>query len=208
MTTPPATLRLALLGDSIAWGQGAARSDDTIGPRLARQLRDRGVEPALRVLAVPGARSDALAAQVRRATTARVDVALVVIGANDLTHFVPPRYAADRLGEAIRALRAVGAAVVVAPAPDLSVLPQVPDRFRSLVRTGSALLRAAQADIALAAGARVADAEGAVSAEFARDPRLFSADRFHPSSEGYAVITDALTPAVLAAAAEVLASSD
>jgi len=94
--------------------------------------------------------------------------------------------------------------VVVAPAPDLSVVPHVPPAVRSLVRSGSAQLRAAQARAARAAGGRVADEEGATSAAFAKHASLFCRDRFHPSSAGYAVIARALAPAVRAAAAEVL----
>ncbi|MEU8612754.1 SGNH/GDSL hydrolase family protein, partial [Actinoplanes sp. NPDC048791] len=40
---------------------------------------------------------------------------------------------------------------------------------------------------------------------FAVDASLFSADRFHPSSAGYAVIAESLAPAVRAAAAAALA---
>lgn len=38
----------------------------------------------------------------------------------------------------------------------------------------------------------MADADGRTSAAFAVGPSLFSPDRFHPSSDGYAVIADAL----------------
>ncbi|OMQ16517.1 GDSL family lipase, partial [Modestobacter sp. VKM Ac-2676] len=34
----------------------------------------------------------------------------------------------------------------------------------------------------------------ALSARFAAEPRLFSADRFHPSSAGYALVAEALAP--------------
>jgi lysophospholipase L1-like esterase len=54
--------------------------------------------------------------------------------------------------------------------------------------------------VATERGARVADADGATARAFGADPRLFSADRFHPSSAGYAVIAEALRPEVLAAA--------
>jgi lysophospholipase L1-like esterase len=46
----------------------------------------------------------------------------------------------------------------------------------------------------------VADGHSATTSSFAADPALFSADRFHPSSAGYAVIASAVLPAVLAAA--------
>ena len=193
-------LRFAVLGDSIAYGQGAARSADTIGPRLATALTDAGTPTELRVFAVPGARSDALAAQTRRALSWGPQVALVIIGANDLTRLVPPELAARQLADAVQSLRAASVQVVVAPAPDLSVLPGVPARMRAVVRAGSAALRAAQKRAALRAGALVADVEEATSAAFAADVGLFSADRFHPSSAGYAVIAAALEPAVRAAA--------
>ena len=53
---------------------------------------------------------------------------------------------------------------------------------------------------AVEAGARVADVEAGSTAAFAGDASLFSADRFHPSSAGYAVIAAALAPAIRAAA--------
>src|SRR3712207_9303155 len=88
-----------------------------------------------------------------------------------------------------------GAEVVVAPAPDLSVVPWVPAQAPAAVRAGSLLLRKAQARAAVAAGARVAD-YGVGSAEaFAGDSSLFSADRFHSSSAGYAVIAATLRSA-------------
>jgi lysophospholipase L1-like esterase len=195
------TLSFAVLGDSIAFGQGASAPADTAGARLAADLAEHGIVTEMRVFAVPGARSEALAAQVRRACEWPPGLALIMIGANDLTGFVPPDQAAARLGDAVRELRTAGAQVVVAPAPDLSVVPWVPPQMRALVRAGSVALHDAQTAAALRAGADVADI-GLTSAEgFAADPGLFSADQFHPSSAGYAVIARELAPAVRKAAA-------
>jgi lysophospholipase L1-like esterase len=194
------TLAFAVLGDSIAYGQGASRPADTVGARLAAELAAAGTPTEVRVFAVPGANSQALAGQVQRATAWRPGLALIIIGANDLTRFVAPQQAAAQLAAAVRSLRGAGAEVVVAPAPDLSVVPWVPEHMRMVVRAGSQLLRQAQTAAALAAGARVADIGESSSVGFAADPALFSSDRFHPSSAGYAVITAALTPTVVAAA--------
>ena len=193
-------LRLAVLGDSIGYGIGASTSADALGARLVRLLDEHGVEAELDVHAVPGARSAGLAAQARRAVPRSPDVALVVIGANDLTHLVAPEAAAAALRSAVRALRVGGAEVVVAPAPDLSVVPHVPPAMRETVRRASALLRRAQSEVTLAEGGRVADSSADTSRAFAADPSLFSADRFHPSSKGYGLIAGALGPSVLAAA--------
>ncbi|MHA3702684.1 GDSL-type esterase/lipase family protein [Jatrophihabitans sp. YIM 134969] len=194
-------LRFAVLGDSIAYGQGASRPADTPGERLVESLAQADIAAELRVFAVPGARSDALAGQVRSAVAWGAEIALIVIGANDLIRFVPPAVAAGQLREALTALRAADVQVVLAPAPDLSAVPWVPAQFRTLVQTGSGVLRAAQTEVALEVGALVANVHTHTAPRFGAEPRLFSADRFHPSSAGYAVIADALAPAVHAAAA-------
>ena len=190
------TTRLAVLGDSIAWGQGAARERDRLAPRLVDALVSRGHDAEARVFAVPGATSTHLSSQVGRALAWQPDVAVLVIGANDLTHLVPVDVAARALGDAVRRLRAAGTEVVVAPAPDLSAVPHVPVFLRETVRAAADLLREQQESVVLAGGGRIADPDQRASRAFATDPSLFSADRFHPSSAGYAVIADSLLPAV------------
>ena len=194
------TMRLAVLGDSIAYGVGADHASHTIAERLRHALATREVLVEPRVFAVPGARSAGLARQVQRALSFQPDLAVAIIGANDLTHFVPPVEAAEHLRRAVRDLRDAGAEVVVAPAPDLSMVPHVPPVMRAVVRAGSLALRAAQVQAVLAEDGRVADASGATSVAFAGDRSLFSLARFHPSSAGSAVIAEALLPVVLDAA--------
>ena len=194
---------MVLLGDSVAVGIGAADPADTIGARLAARVSAAGVAVAVSVVAVSGARSDALAGQAARAVAAGVEVAVVIIGANDLTHFTPPPLAAAQLADTVRVLRAAGAAVVVVPAPDLSVVAWVPPNLRVVVRAASQALQRAQRIAAHAAGAVIVDfptdiptdAAGQVTGE----GDVFSADRFYPSSAGYALLADVISPAVLAA---------
>jgi lysophospholipase L1-like esterase len=194
------TLRLAVLGDSIGAGQGASRPSEALCARLARGLEAEGFETTSRIFARGGARSADLRAQVDRALPWGPDVAVVVIGSNDLSHRTPAEQAASDLGRAVRRLREVGAEVVVAPAPDLSTVPHVPAALRPLVRAASARLREQQVFATTDHGGRVADTEGGTASAFADDPSLFSADRFHPSSAGYALIAETLLPTVLAAA--------
>jgi lysophospholipase L1-like esterase len=192
-------LRLAMLGDSMAAGRGASRRTETPAARLADHLRADGLTVTTRVFAVSGARSSALAGQVDAAAAWRPHVAVVVIGANDLIHHTRAGRAARDLGEAVRRLRDAGAEVVVAPAPDLSALPDTPLGLKPVLRSASMLLRDCQIGAAKAAGAHVADRDHATAAVFAADRSLFCDDRFHPSSAGYAVIAEALRPAVAAA---------
>jgi len=194
------TIRLAVLGDSIGAGQGASDPSETLAARLTAGLAVYHIEATTRVFAVSGAGSSALRAQVGRALRWDPDVAVVVIGSNDLTRRTPPESAARALGHAVRQLRADGVEVVVAPAPDLSVVPHVPSGLRAVVRAASVLLRDHQIAQVTAEGGQVADIEGLTSRTFASDPSMFSSDRFHPSSAGYAVIADSLLPLVLDAA--------
>jgi lysophospholipase L1-like esterase len=195
------SLRLSVLGDSIAHGTGALRQEDTLGPRLAAALSAEGFDVQLSVVAVPGAVSADLPAQVRRASAQQPDLAVIVIGANDLARFVPPPSAGRFLADAVTALQAGGADVVVVPAPDMSAVPWIPPAFREIVSAASGLMQRHQAEVAAAAGARVAHVSEAIGTAFAADPQtMFAADRFHPSSAGYARIAEVLTPAVLAAA--------
>ncbi|MCW2622205.1 MAG: family lipase [Frankiales bacterium] len=198
-------LRLVLLGDSIAFGVGADRPSDTLAHRLAGALRTAPPSPRTvmtEVFAVPGATSAGLAAQAAEAIAWAADIAVMCIGANDLTRLRRPQRAAGELREAVRALTGKGVRVVVAPAPDMSVVPDVPPAMRALVRTASRQLRSAQMTAVLAEGGWVADPDAAMAERFARDPALFSADRFHPSSAGYALIAASLGPPVLAALAD------
>ena len=192
------TLRFLVLGDSLAFGTGAASPSATLGARLARALTDAGHAVDLQVVAVPGATSLDLAAQLQRAGDP--DLALLVVGANDLTHQVPPDRAAVALGAAVRELRGRGTGVLVVPTPDLSAVAWVPPAFRVVVAGICDQLRARQTLAAEAAGAVVAPVAPELSARFAADPSLFSADRFHPSSAGYALVAEALTSPLVALA--------
>ena len=193
-----APLHLTVLGDSAAAGLGCERADQTPGALLAggaaRDLRRR-VE--LDVVAVTGARSADLEVQVARALRLPLDAAVIVVGANDVTHRVPVAACARDLGRAVRELRAAGAVVVVGTCPDLGTVKPVMQPLRTIAARWSRRLAAAQT-VAVVENGGVAVSLGDLLAQDFHDlPHLWSEDRFHPSADGYSRIVDALLPSLL-----------
>ena len=107
--TTGAPLRLGFLGDSTAAGQGVHRSRQTPGALLASALAAVAERPVeLRNVALPGAQSDDLERQVdaaagRARPRLAPDVCVIMIGANDVTHRMPPARAVRLLSDAVRA---------------------------------------------------------------------------------------------------------
>ena len=193
-------LHLAVLGDSSAAGLGCSDPGQTPGALLAGGLaRELDRPVALQVLAVVGARSADLDPQVARALVQPVDVAVVLVGANDVTNRVPPATAARDLARAVETLRAAGAAVVVGTCPDLSTVEPLWQPLRSLAAVLSRRMARAQTVAVVEAGGSTVSLGDLLGPEFTGAAHLWSPDRFHPSAEGYARVADVLLPAVLSA---------
>ena len=193
---------LLLLGDSIAAGLGAERPQDTLGAQLSRRLAKASRRSVrLLTLAEGGAESSMLADQLAALPPGYVpDVAVVVVGGNDVTHRVRVSDAARELGEAVHDLRAKGTEVVVGTCPDLGALVLVPQPLRSIARRASRQLADAQRDLVLRLGARVVSLADVVGPFFVSQPdEMFALDRFHPSSTGYKRTAKAMLPSLLAA---------
>lgn len=196
------SVRLAVLGDSGAAGLGADDASGTPGAILAAELAAAVGRPVvLTNTAVVGARSSDLDAQVDRVLVVRPHVAVIMIGANDVTHLVPPARSVRLLAEAVRRLRQAGVEVVVGTCPDLGTVRPLAAPLRQVARRMSRELAAAQALAVRQAGGRAVPLAEMVGELFAGDPDgFFSADRFHPSARGYAACAHAMLPDVLAAA--------
>jgi lysophospholipase L1-like esterase len=195
------SLRLAVLGDSGAAGLGAHDAAATPGAVLATELAAAADRPVvLTNTAVVGARSSDLEAQVDRILVIRPHVAMIMIGANDVTHLVRPQDSVRHLADAVRRLREVGTEVVVGTCPDLGTVRPFAPPLRQVARRMSRELAAAQTIAVADAGGRPVALAQILGDIFDSEPaRFFSADRFHPSTEGYAACAHALLPEILAA---------
>ena len=196
---PP--IEIALLGDSAAIGYGVDQVEHTPGAYWASGMAaaaDRRVH--LRSYPVVGAQSSDLWSQVDEVLAAPCEVALILVGPNDVTHMVRPAASVRHLGEAVRRLRQAGVQVVVGTCPDLGTIRPILPPLRQVARHWSRRLAAAQAIVALDEGGRTVSLGDVLGPEFEAAPaELFGPDKFHPSPEGYHACADVLLPTTLAA---------
>lgn len=203
---PP--LRLVLLGDSAALGVGVDRADDTVGGQLARLLSE-GSGPRtggerqvwLSSVGVSGSRSTDLATQVARALLGeRPDVAVILVGANDVIGLRRPAEAATYLGAAVRRLRDAHVRVVVGTCPDLGAVRAIAPPLRQLAGWFGRRTARAQTVAVIEAGGAVVDLGAETGPVFRADAGTLCHDGYHPSADGYRVWAHALLPAVARAA--------
>lgn len=198
---PGRPITMVVLGDSSAAGYGVHRPRETPGALLATGISRRLRRPVrLRRFAVVGAESAGLAPQVEAALEVRPDLAIILVGGNDVTHHTPFSIAVRHLVNAVRDLRAAGAEVVVGTCPDLGAIRPIKPPLRWLARRWSRELAAAQTVAVVEAGGWTVSLGDLLGPRFSAEPaRMFSWDHFHPSAEGYAVAAAAILPTALAA---------
>jgi lysophospholipase L1-like esterase len=194
-------VRLVVLGDSSATGYGVHRASETTGALIASGIAEHLRRPVeLRCVAVVGATSDGLVPQRELAVEYAPDVAVILVGANDVTHRVRVPVAVGHLAETVRVLRAAGAQVIVGTCPDLGTIRPIQPPLRWLARQWSREMAAAQTVAVVEAGGTTVSLGDLLGPEFAASPELFSEDRFHPSAAGYLAAVTAMLPTILSAA--------
>jgi lysophospholipase L1-like esterase len=194
-----APIVLAMLGDSSAAGYGVHADADTPAAHIAVGLSSLARRPVRLVnVAVVGARSASLAGQVEQVLPEQPDLAVIMIGANDVTHRVRPAESVRHLNAALSILNAHGIPVVVGTCPDLGTIRPIAQPLRWVARRLSRTLAAAQAVAVVAAGGRAVSLGDILGPEFATRRDFFSDDQFHPSAAGYVRAAEVLLPSAAA----------
>ncbi len=196
---PGPAIKVALLGDSSAAGYGVDRIVETPGAYLASGIAagaNRRVH--LREFAKVGAQSSDLDGQIDQALSSRLDLTIILIGTNDVTHRVRPAQSVRYLADSVARLVAAGSKVMVGTCPDLGTVKPIPPPLKQVARSWSRRLAAAQSIATVGAGGVSVALASILGPDFEAAPAvLFGPDRFHPSAEGYRALAEVLVPSAL-----------
>ncbi len=191
-------IRLAMLGDSLAAGYGADREKETPAAVLAIGISEVARRPVhVTNVAVVGAESRELPPQLDALGEPTPDLAVFMIGANDVTSRTKPAVAVRHLESAVLALRARGVEVVVGTCPDMGTIRPLAQPLRAYARRLSRRMAAAQTVAVVRAGGRTVSLGDLLGPLFGERRELFAADQFHPSSAGYFEAAQAVLPSAL-----------
>ena len=185
-----ALLRLLVLGDSSAAGVGVAQQSQALAGFLPPALaRHAGVRVRWRLLARSGLTSAQCLALLEQEPLHSVDVAVVVLGVNDVVDQVPSQRAvAAREAIANRLRNAHGVAhVVFAPLPPVHRFPGLPQPLRWVAGAD-----ARRHDEAVADWARTRSDVSHVAIDLPLNRALMAADGFHPGEPVYRICGTAI----------------
>lgn len=200
--TPGAVpVELAALGDSGMAGVGVRDAAQTLPVLLARRVAEvLGCPVHVVGYGRPGARTADVRAEQVRQLRRPIDAIVVMVGTNDVVRATAwPRLARETAG-LLDELTAQGTPVVLSSLPEFRAMTAVPRMLRALVLVGAAGVRVVHGRIVRdREGVTLVDVRRAVGRRFIREPSTMSADGFHPSAVGYALIADVLAPVLVEA---------
>ena len=183
------SLSLLIAGDSSAAGVGAETQDDALASQLAAALAQRIQRHVhWHLIAQTGLTSNGLLELLRGQTLPTVDVAVVIVGVNDITHNVAVGHALRARSRIVRMLRA-GTGVQHILFPGLPAVERFPLLPQPLAWYGGAQARRNNdLQARWAAHTRRSSFVSHVPMDGFTHPKLMAEDGFHPSPMLYAMV--------------------
>jgi lysophospholipase L1-like esterase len=148
---------------------------------------------------VSGARANDVASQqLEQAAAYKPDIALVAVGANDVTHLTEVSVVKTSLQKIISGLQAANpnVRIILTGSPDMGGPPRLPQPLRALAGVRTQTINSmitGLTDGKRVVFAPIAEKTGPI---FRANHHLYAADNFHPTTEGYKVWTPVLTGAL------------
>ena len=194
-------LKLMVLGDSTTVSQGSDY-DQGYARGVARHLAGKGSQVQLYNVGVSGAQAaDVAEQQVAKSADFKPDIAIVGVGANDVTHLTRIATVRQHLQATIKSLRAANpnVRIVLTGSPQMGSVPRFPQPAKALARLRTGQINRMVIDLARESKVTFAPIAARTGPEFDKHPEYFAADKFHPNSTGYALWTPVIADAVASA---------
>jgi lysophospholipase L1-like esterase len=191
-------LRYVVLGDSTTIAQGADYADGYVRG-TADYLARLGYRVELTNVGISGATaSDVAATQATNAGALKPDVALVAVGANDVTHLTRISTVRRGIADTIDRLRAANpdVKIVITGSPQMGSVPRFPQPSKLLARLRTNQLNRMAVVLATVKHVVFAPIAAKTGAIFDAHPEYYAADNFHPNAQGYALWTPVLNAAL------------
>jgi lysophospholipase L1-like esterase len=177
-------MRLLVVGDSTAAGVGVTSMRDALPPQLAAILATRrGCTVAWTISARTGATASVTAEELVPAAPIEQDIAVVLVGVNDVLKMTPRqtwRASMDRLVDALQKHLRRGGQILLAGLPNLWQFRAFPQPLRAVLSWHGRVLEREVRQIAKRRLGVTHVAMPPVSG-----PEMFAEDRFHPNAAAY-----------------------
>jgi len=184
------TITYVALGDSLTYGTGAKKYEESFPFLLAQKISETRGTVALKNFAYQGATSnDLIANELESATVSNPDIITILIGTNDIHNYVSAKKFFANYEKILKTLTArTKADIYVVGLPAIGVktiyLPPFSWYFSYKINQYNEVIKA----LALDYGAVYVDSAFATKNWKAYDGN-YSADLFHPSSAGYQIFS-------------------
>lgn len=174
-------LRLLIAGDSAAAGVGAEHQSEALSGQLVARLATR-FTVEWRLEALTGRTTHDMIATLEGMQAETFDLAVLSLGVNDVTRFVPRKrwMARQRRVHSLLRKRFGTRRIVASGLPPMGHFPLLPRPLRWVLGQQAARLDAALADLAAEAPDLVH-----VPLDLPYEPRFVAADGYHPSPAAY-----------------------
>jgi lysophospholipase L1-like esterase len=187
-------LRLLIVGDSSAAGVGVRTQDEALAGHLTRTLARRsGRRVRWQLVAKSGITTVQALELLKQSDPAPAEIAVVVLGVNDVIDQLPSHRAVLQRAELVDWLRDHAGVrhVVFAPLPPVHRFPLLPQPLRHVMGQD-----ARRHDEAVARWAATRDEVSHLPIDYALGPEHMAEDGFHPGEPVYRACGEALADCV------------